>query len=201
MKVGILGGSFDPIHLAHLIIAEEARTKLDLDYVMFIPAGLPWMKSGNNLTGADHRLNMVKIAVQSNTNFKFSTVEVDQPGPSYTVDTLEKISKELGPKTEIFFLLGWDSLAEMPKWKAPYRISKMAKLVAFPRPGFAKPDLSLLESSMPDIANRIVMLDGPYIGISSTTIRAKVASGKSVRYLVPPDVEEYINKNRLYQQP
>jgi len=200
MKVGILGGSFDPIHLAHLIIAEEARIILGLDYVMFIPAGLPWMKSGNSLTGADHRLNMVKIAIQHNTNFKFSTIEVDQPGPTYTVDTLEKLSKELGPKTEMFFLLGWDSLAEMPKWKASYRISKMAKLVAFPRPGFVKPDLSQLESSMPDISNRIVMLDEPYIGISSTKVRARVASGKSIRYLVPEDVEEYINKNRLYQQ-
>ncbi|MCX6004272.1 MAG: nicotinate-nucleotide adenylyltransferase [Chloroflexi bacterium] len=200
MKVGIIGGSFDPIHLAHLIIAEEARAKLELNYVIFIPAGKPWMKSDHEIAGADHRSNMVKTAIQSNSSFRLCTIEVDNPGPSYTVDTLKCLIKELGTETKLFFLVGWDSLAEMPKWKAPYRISKMATLVAFPRPGFAKPDLSQLELSMPEISSRILMLNEPYIGISSTAIRAKVSLGKSIRYLVPSEVEEYINNNKLYAQ-
>jgi nicotinate-nucleotide adenylyltransferase len=199
MKVGIMGGTFDPIHIAHLIIAEEARTRLALDRVVFIPAGEPWMKEEHAVTLAARRVDMVKLAISSNAAFSFSLSEVERPGPTYTVDTLEQLLGELGYDTELFLLLGWDSLAEMIAWKAPYRVSKMATVVAFPRPGFNRPGIAVLERSMPGIAERIVFMDTPCLEISSTAIRKRIAEGGSVRYLVPDAVGQYIADNRLYQ--
>jgi nicotinate-nucleotide adenylyltransferase len=199
MKVGIMGGTFDPIHIAHLIIAEEARTRLALDRVIFIPAGEPWMKTGHIVIVAGHRVEMVRLAITSNPSFSLSLSEIERPGPTYTVDTLELIMGELGYDTQLFLLLGWDSLAEMTAWKAPYRVSKMATVVAFPRPGFNKPEIAMLEKAMPGIAERIVLLDKPYLEISSTGIRKKIAEGGSVRYLVPDAVGQYIAENGLYK--
>lgn len=199
MKVGIMGGTFDPIHIAHLIIAEEARTRLALDRVIFIPAGEPWMKSERIVTVAGQRVEMVKLAMSSNPAFSLSLIEVERPGPTYTVDTLEQLWGELGYDTQMFLLLGWDSVAELPAWHAPYRISKMATVVAFPRPGFNKPELAVLEKSMPGIAERIVFLDEPYLDISSTGIRKRIADGGSVRYLVPDAVGKYIIEHKLYK--
>ncbi|MCX5996934.1 MAG: nicotinate-nucleotide adenylyltransferase [Chloroflexi bacterium] len=198
MKVGIMGGTFDPIHVAHLIVAEEARTRLALDRVIFIPAGNPWMKSEHMVSGAEHRVAMVKLAISSNPAFSLSLIEVERPGPTYTVDTLEGLLGELGYDTQLFLLLGWDSVAELTAWKAPCRISRMATVVAFPRPGFQAPDIAKLEKSMPGIAERIMVLDEPYLGVSSTGIRQRVAGGQSVRYLVPDAVCEYINRHKLY---
>ena len=199
MKVGIMGGTFDPIHIAHLIIAEEARTRLALDRVIFIPAGEPWMKPGHNVSAAGQRVEMVKLAVSSNPAFSLSLSEVERPGPTYTVDTLEQLLGELGYDTQLFLLLGWDSVAELPAWKAPYRVSKMATVVAFPRPGFTKPEIAALEKVMPGIAERMVSLDEPYLEISSTGIRKRIADGGSVRYLVPDAVGQYISEYRLYK--
>jgi nicotinate-nucleotide adenylyltransferase len=198
MKVGIMGGTFDPIHIAHLIVAEEARTRLALDRVIFIPAGNPWMKSEHVVSGAEHRVAMVKLAISSNPAFNLSLIEVERPGPTYTVDTLEQLWGELGYDTQLFLLLGWDSVAELTAWKAPYRISRMATVVAFPRPGFQAPDIAKLEKSMPGISERIRILDEPYLGVSSTGIRQRVAGGQSVRYMVPDAVGEYINRHKLY---
>ena len=198
MKVGIMGGTFDPIHIAHLIIAEEARTRLALDRVIFIPAGEPWMKPGHTISKAGQRVDMVKLAISSNPAFSLSLNETERPGPTYTVDTLEQLMGELGYDTQLFLLLGWDSVAEMASWKAPYRISRMATVAAFPRPGFAKPEIAVLERAMPGIAGRIVFLDAPYLEISSTGIRKRIADGGSVRYLVPDPVGQYITENKLY---
>ena len=199
MKVGIMGGTFDPIHIAHLIIAEEARTRLALDRVIFIPAGEPWMKPGHIVSAAGQRVEMVKLAISSNPAFSLSLSEVERPGPTYTVDTLEQLLGELGYDTQLFLLLGWDSVAELPAWKAPYRVSKMATVVAFPRPGFTKPEIAALERVMPGIAERMVSLDEPYLEISSTGIRKRIADGGSVRYLVPDAVGQYISEYRLYK--
>lgn len=198
MKIGIMGGTFDPIHVAHLIIAEEARTVLNLDQVLFIPAGVPWMKANRQITEAHHRVAMVKLAIESNPHFRISTIEIENPGWTYTVDTLEKLSQEATPETKLFLLLGWDGLGNMPQWKAPYRISKMATLVTFPRPGIEKPDISVLEQSMPGVGDRMIILDGPYLSISSTEIRRRLALGLSIRYLVPDNVERYIVQHGLY---
>ena len=199
MKVGIMGGTFDPPHMAHLIIAELARDRLELDKVIFIPAGDPWMKSAHKVTSADKRVNMVSLAIATNRAFSLSAIEVDRPGPTYTVDTIEKLSGEVGNDTGIFLLLGWDSVADLPSWKAPYRISKMARIVAFPRPGFIKPDLAELGKAMPGIAERILFMDEPNLSISSTCIRKRAREGKSVRYLVPETVGQYIIENDLYK--
>ena len=199
MKVGIMGGTFDPIHIAHLIIAEEARTRLALDRVIFIPAGEPWMKPGHTVSKAGLRVDMVKLAISSNAAFSLSLNETERPGPTYTVDTLEQLLGALGYDTQLFLLLGWDSVAEMTSWKAPYRISKTATVVAFPRPGFSKPEIAVLERAMPGIAERIVFLDAPYLEISSTGIRKRIAEGGSVRYLVSDAVGQYITENKLYK--
>jgi nicotinate-nucleotide adenylyltransferase len=200
MKFGIMGGTFDPIHLGHLIIAEEARSRLDLDKVMFIPAGKPWRKSGHEITPAHHRVEMVKLAIQSNPFFSLVTMEVDRPGSTFTVDTLEQLWKDVGYDSQLFLLMSWESLKDMPNWKAPYRISKMATVVAFPRPGFNRPDLAAMEDVIPGLSERCLMLEEPCIGISSTAIRARVMEAKSIRYLVPDTVEKYIADNGLYKK-
>ncbi len=199
MKVGIMGGTFDPPHMAHLIIAELARDRLELDKVIFIPAGDPWMKSARKVTSADKRVNMVSLAIASNPAFSLSSIEVDRPGPTYTVDTIEQLSGEVGHDAGIFLLLGWDSVTDLPSWKAPYRISKMARIVAFPRPGFTKPDPAELGKVMPGIDQRILLMDEPNLSISSTCIRQRAREGKSVRYLVPETVGQYIIENDLYK--
>jgi nicotinate-nucleotide adenylyltransferase len=198
MKVGIMGGTFDPVHMVHLIIAEKARSELGLDKVIFIPAGEPWMKSDHPVTPAEHRVAMVRLAISSNPAFTVSTMEVDRRGPSYTIDTLEALWEDLGFDTGLFLLVGWDSLATIPSWKAPYRISKMATLVSFPRPGCNKPEMAALETAMPGISERIVIMEKPFIGISSSEIRVDLSHGKSVRYLVPREVEQYIREKGLY---
>jgi nicotinate-nucleotide adenylyltransferase len=194
-----MGGTFDPPHIAHLIIAEAARVRLELDKVVFIPAGEPWMKSSRIVTGAEKRVDMAVLAIDSNPAFSLSLIEVKRPGPTYTVDTIEQLSGEVGYEAGLFLLLGWDSVADLPSWKAPYRISKMARIVAFPRPGFVKPDPAELEKAMPGIAERIVYIEEPYLGISSTCIRQRAREGKSIRYLVPDKVGQYIIENNLYR--
>lgn len=198
MKVGIMGGTFDPPHIAHLIIAEVARVRLELDKVVFIPSGDPWMKSGHKVTSAEKRVEMVGLAIAANPAFSLSLIEVNRPGPTYTIDTIEQLSGEVGYDAGLFLLLGWDSVADLPAWRAPYRISKMARIVAFPRPGFAKPDPADLEKVMPGIAERIVYIDEPSLSISSTCIRQRAREGKSVRYIVPDAVGQYIVEHNLY---
>ena len=199
MKVGIMGGTFDPPHIAHLIIAEVARVSLELDSVIFIPAGDPWMKSPHMVTSAEKRVEMVNLAIATNPAFSLSLIEVKRPGPTYTVDTIEQLSGEVGYEVGLFLLLGWDSVADLPAWKAPYRISKMVRIVAFPRPGFDKPDAANLEKTMPGIAQRIAYINEPFLNISATCIRQRVREGKSVRYIVPDAVGQYIVEHNLYK--
>jgi len=199
MQVGIMGGTFDPPHIAHLIIAEVARVRLGLDKIVFIPSGDPWMKSDHVVTSAGKRVEMVGLAVSTNPAFSLSLIEVNRPGPTYSIDTIEQLSGEVGYDVGLFLLLGWDSVADLPSWKAPYRISKMARIVAFPRPGFARPDPAGLETAMPGIAERIIFIDEPSLSISSTCIRQRVMEGKSVRYMVPDAVMQYIIEHNLYK--
>jgi nicotinate-nucleotide adenylyltransferase len=199
VKVGIMGGTFDPPHIAHLIIAEVARVSLELDSVIFIPAGDPWMKSAHVVTSAEKRVEMVSLAIATNPAFSLSLIEVNRPGPTYTVDTIEQLAGEVGYDAGLFLLLGWDSVADLPAWKAPYRISKMARIVAFPRPGLARPGPAELEKTMPGIAERIVYIDEPFLNISATCIRQRVREGKSVRYIVPDAVWQYVVEHNLYK--
>ncbi len=196
MNVGVLGGTFDPIHVGHLIVAEEARTKLGLEEVLFVPAGEPWLKQDRDVTPAIHRVEMARRAIADNPDFKLSTLEVERSGPSYTVDTLEALQDQLGSGASLFFIIGRDTLAELPLWKDPRKVIQLCQLVVPPRLGSR--DLRHLEKAIPGLLARVVQLDMPVIGISSSVIRQRLSEGMSVRYLVPPGVEAYITEQRIY---
>jgi nicotinate-nucleotide adenylyltransferase len=197
VKIGVLGGTFDPIHIGHLVVAEEARTKLGLSEVLFVPAGQPWLKQDRDITPAIHRVEMVRRAIADNLYFKLSILEVDRAGPSYTVDTLTVLQQQLGSKAEPFFILGRDTLAELPLWKEPRKVIQLCRLVVPPRLGSR--DLRHLEEAMPGLLERVIQLDMPVIGISSSEIRRRIARGLSVRYLVPEGVGKYIVEHELYR--
>ena len=198
MNIGVLGGTFDPIHNGHLIIAEEARARLNLTEVLFVPAGLPWLRMNSPISAAEHRVQMVRLAIGNKPYFKLSTIEVERAGPSYTVDTIAELKGRFGAKGELFFILGWDSLAELPKWREPERLIKLCRLAAVPRVGYPKPDLKALEAAIPGSANRVILLDTPLIDISASVIRQRVARGLSIGRLVPGPVARYIREQGLY---
>jgi len=197
VNIGILGGTFDPIHTGHLVVAEEARQRLKLSEVLFVPAGQPWLKIDHVITPVSDRVEMVRRAIADNPCFKLSTLEVDRPGPSYTVDTIASLRDELGTQS-FFFILGWDSLAGLPRWKQPDKLVQLCQLVIVPRLGLNLSDLSSLASSIPGLRNKVTRLDTPIIGVSSSEIRQRVVQGLSIRYLVPEEVEKYIADRRLY---
>jgi nicotinate-nucleotide adenylyltransferase len=196
VNIGILGGTFDPIHIGHLVIAEEARIKLGFNEVLFVPAGQPWLKQDRNITPADHRVEMVRRAIADNPHFKLCTLEVERPGPSYTVDTLTMLRKQLGSEASLFFVLGRDTLAELPLWKEPKKVVQLCRLVVPPRLG--SKDLKHLETAIPGLLDKFIQLDMPVIGISSAEIRQRLAQGLTIRYLVPAEVEKYITEQKVY---
>jgi len=200
MNIGVLGGTFDPIHMGHLIIAEEVRARLDLAEVLFVPAGQPWLKlnNANAISPPEHRLEMVRLAIADEPAFKLSTMEIDRPGPSYTVDTMAELGSQIGADDKLFFILGWDNLNQLPRWHQPSRLVELCRLVPVRRVGFASPDLDSLEAAVPGLAKSLVMLDTPQIEISASEIRARVARGLSIHQLVPEPVEKYIRENGLY---
>ena len=199
MKIGLLGATFDPVHLGHMAIADEARRSLGLAEVLFIPAGQPWFKSSLTITPAEHRIEMVRLAITDNPEYKISEIEIERAGASYTVDTITELCREHDSKDEIYFILGWDSLEKFPEWREPSRIIDMCFLVAVPRPGWPQPDVSALEKAVPGITRRLILLEGPQVDISSTAIRELVAEGKTIENLVPVAVAGYIIKYGLYQ--
>lgn len=196
MNIGVLGGTFDPIHIGHLVVAEEARIKFGLREVLFVPAGQPWLKLGRNITLAVHRVEMVRRAIADNLHFKLCTLEVERPGPSYTVDTLTMLRKQLGSEASLFFILGRDTLAELPLWKEPEKLIQLCRLVVAPRLG--SKDLKHLETAIPGLLDKVIQLDMPVIGISSSGIRQRIAQGLPIRYLVPAEVEKYITEQKIY---
>ena len=200
MNIGVLGGTFDPVHAGHLVIAEEARLRLSLARVIFVPAGQPWLKTGRTITPAVHRVEMVGRAIAAKPYFELSTVEVDYPGPSYSVETIAILQQQLGAEAKFFFLVGWDSLVELPQWKEPDRLIQLCKVVAVTRPGFSRPDLKALESSVPGVTQSVVWLDIPPVDISSSDIRKRVAQGLSIHDLVSDEVESYIKEKKLYRK-
>ncbi|OGO60583.1 MAG: nicotinate (nicotinamide) nucleotide adenylyltransferase [Chloroflexi bacterium RBG_19FT_COMBO_48_23] len=200
MNIGVLGGTFDPVHAGHLVIAEEARLRLSLARVIFVPAGQPWLKTGRTITPAVHRVEMVRQAIAAKPYFELSIIEVDRPGPSYSVETITILQQQLGAEARFFFLVGWDSLAELPQWKEPDRLIQLCKVVAVTRPGFSRPDLKALESSVPGVTQSVVWLDIPPVDISSSDIRKRVAQGLSIHDLVSDEVESYIKEKKLYRK-
>jgi len=198
MKIGVVGGTFDPVHNGHLAIAREVRARLSLTRILFVPAGQPWLKARRVISAAEHRLEMVRLAIAGCSCCELSTVEIDRPGPSYAVDTIEELGRRLGPGDELFFVLGWDSLAELPRWREPRRLVRLCRLVVIPRPGYPPPDLDLLKEAVPGLSHRVTLLDGPEIDISASLVRRQVARGASIGHLVPGPVERYIREHGLY---
>ncbi len=200
MKLGILGGTFDPVHLGHLIIAEKAMTSLDLDRVLFVPAGDPWLKAGMDITPRQHRLAMVLAAVADNPKFKVSPSELERFGPSYTVETLEEFQEDYGLQTALYFIIGADALRDFGGWRNPQRVLELCTLAVVGRPAQASLDLTELEAILPGIGQRVALVDDVDIDISATDIRQRVAEGRSIKSLVPPAVEAYIQEQHLYKE-
>ena len=201
MNIGVLGGTFDPIHNGHLILAEEARARLNLAELLFVPAGQPWLKMGTPISAAGHRVEMVRLAIADKPYFNLATMEIEKAGPSYAVDTIAELEARFGAGNKLFLVLGWDSLAEFPQWREPSRLITMCYLVVAPRPGYPRPDLNALDIIIPGISQRVTMMDKPEIDISASEIRKRVAQGLSIRHLVPEPVEKYIKQHRLYITP
>lgn len=197
-RVGVLGGTFDPVHLGHLIIAEEVRQKLGLQEVLLVPAGQPWLKGEKDISAVEHRLEMVILATAANPYLNVSTIELESAGPTYSVDTIIEMRAGLGAGAKIHFIVGFDALAELHLWKGPKRLVEMCQVVAVRRPGHGGFDLRSLDSAIPGASERIMIVDVPQIDISATDIRRRVAEGLSIRYLVPDVVETYIAANKLY---
>jgi len=198
MKIGVLGGTFDPIHNGHLAIAEEARARLNLAQVLFVPAGRPRLRKTDPVAATEQRVQMVCLALADKPYFKISTIEVERAGHSHMVDTITELRKQFGSKVEFFLILGWDSLVELPRWIGPSRLIKMCRLVAVPRPGYNQPDLQALETEIPGLSQRVILLDEPRLDISATEIRNRVSRGLSITHLVPVLVDEYIKQHKLY---
>ena len=200
MKIGVLGGTFDPIHRGHLAVAEAARNRLGLAEVYFVPAARTPLKESGTILAAEHRVPMVRLAIAAYPYFKLSTIEIDRPGLSYTVDTISALRDKMGAGNELYFIIGWDSVTQLPLWKEPARIIQMCRLVAVPRPGYSLPDSDSLEAAIPGLAQRLILLDEPKIDISATEIRQRAKRGESISHLVPEPVAEYIRTKKLYQR-
>jgi nicotinate-nucleotide adenylyltransferase len=200
-RTGIMGGSFDPIHMAHLLMAETVREALSLELVLFMPAGTQPLKQGRAATPAVQRADMVELALRGNPAFALSRVDIDRPGPSYTADSLEELRREWGKEQEtaIWFILGSDSLLTFPDWREPERILAQARLAVVRRPTF-KAALAPLEAKVPGLTAAIDWVDAPLLEISGTDIRRRVAEGFSIRYRVPETVRDYIEAYKLYSK-
>jgi nicotinate-nucleotide adenylyltransferase len=196
MRLGLFGGTFDPIHLGHLILAEGCRESCELDRVWFVVAGQPPHKPGGP-TAVGHRLEMVRIAVAGHPAFEVSEIEAQRPGPHYSVETLEAVHRER-PEDELFFLIGADSLMDLPFWRQPERILELATLVVVNRPGI-DPAQSLLTLNLSPSTRPARHVTIPPIGIASHDLRRRVAEGRSIRYQVPRGVEAYIEAQGLYR--
>jgi nicotinate-nucleotide adenylyltransferase len=200
--IGILGGTFDPIHIAHLAIAEEAREAVGLQMVLFVPAGLPVHKPGRPVSPAEDRVAMVAAAIADNPAFALSRAEIDRPGPSYAVDTLETLAAEItaaGGRPDLVFILSSEAYAGLPTWRRPERIVELCRMAVVPRPGVDPVDPVAMARLVPGADRRTMVIDGPMLAVSGSTIRSRVAAGRSIRYLVPDAVIAYIGDHGLYR--
>ena len=199
IRIGVMGGSFDPPHIAHLIMAESVREALALDRVLFVPARDQPLKPGMGVAPVHHRVEMVRLAITDNPHFALSTIDIDRAGPSYTVDTLRLLREEWGgpERASLWFIVGADSLISFPRWRDPDGILTQARLAVVRRPDYAL-DLVQLHAQVPQLADSVDWIDAPLIDISSTGIRARIQEGRSVRYLFPDAVQEYIEAHGLY---
>lgn len=197
-RLGVLGGTFDPIHHGHLVAAQEAHDQLGLDLVLFVPAGNPPHKPAHPISAPDHRLRMVELAIADKSEFALSRVDLDRPGPCYTADTLILLRKEWGPGPTFFFIEGADSLAEITTWYRPDRLIELSELAVVQRPG-AELDLQRLEEELPGLGEHLHWVHMPQLEISSSELRARVRDGRPISYLLPESVEAYVREQGLYR--
>lgn len=195
-RLGVMGGTFDPIHYGHLVTAEEALQQFGLDGMIFVPTGRPWMKEHEVVSPPEDRYLMTVIATASNPLFRVSRLEVDRDGPTYTVDTLRGMKAELGTETDLFFVTGADAVLEIFQWKDPGELFELAHFIAATRPGY---DIAGFSAHAPSKHPGITVMKVPALAISSTDIRARIAASRPIRYLVPEGVKSYIEKAGLYR--
>lgn len=198
LRAGLLGGSFDPPHIGHLMLAEQARDQLDLSLVFLVPAGQPPHKLDRAMTPVADRVHMTELAIASNPAFRLSRVDADRPGPHYTIDLVRLVREQLPDDAGLFFLMGFDSLRDLPTWREPARLIRTVQLVALTRPDVPI-DWESLEASLPGVRERVTLLDMPELEIASNDIRRRVREGRSIRYMVPDAVREYIEEQGLYR--
>jgi nicotinate-nucleotide adenylyltransferase len=201
MRIGVFGGTFDPVHLGHLILAEQCREQGQLEQVWFVPAASPPHKQGQALTPFAQRVEMLALAIAGQPAFRIDELEKDRPGPSYTVHTLEEIQRR-HPEAELFLPVGSDTLIDLPHWYQPVRVLEMAELLVTHRPGWPLPELADLRAALrlpPEARLRLQVVEAPLIDIASRDLRCRATAGRTLRYLLPRAVEAYIHDKRLYR--
>ena len=201
MRLGVFGGTFDPVHLGHLILAEQCREQAKPDQVLFVPAARPPHKLNHEMTKFDQRVEMLQLAISGHPVFRVDEIEKNRPGPSYTYLTLEELRQQ-HPAVELYLIVGADSLNDLPQWVQPRRILELATLLVVPRPGWEMAELETLQQSLSlpaDFPLRLQMIHAPLIDIASREVRQRIAQRRSVRYLIPRAVEAYIADKDLYQ--
>lgn len=196
-RIGIFGGTFDPVHIGHLIAATELRHRLALDRLIFAPAGRPPHKSARDVSDDRHRLAMLRLALHDLPRFEVTAIDIERDGPSYTADLLALLKAELAPD-RFFFLMGNDSLRDLPTWHRPDRIAELAELGVAARPG-APIDLASIIRALPAARGRVHLVPTPLIGIASSDVRRRVQHGEPITFQVPPSVEAYIDQEGLYR--
>ena len=200
VRLGIFGGTFDPVHVGHVAVAECVRVEARIDRVLFVPAGRPWFKDGLHVSAASHRLEMVRLVVSGNPHFDLSDIEVRRDGPTYTVDTLSALRAAVGDCVEFCLVLGMDALNELHRWHRPSDVLDTATIVGVARPGTASLDRAALESIREGASDEVCVIRGPMVRVSAADIRRRVAAGLSIRRLVHTDVRDYIDRHELYQK-
>lgn len=201
-KLAIMGGTFDPIHMGHLVTAEAVRDEFNIDEVLFVPTGNPPHKSNINVTTAEHRYLMTVLATAANDHFNVSRIEIDRDGITYTIETIKELKRIYGKTVKLYFITGADAMHEILTWKAPEELLQLCTFVAVTRPGYNKQELlDKVTSLRAQFKSSIRFLEVPALAISSSDIRKRVEVGRSIKYLVTEEVEKYINKHKIYIHP
>ncbi len=198
MRLGVLGGTFDPVHRGHLALAGAARDELGMEQVLFVPAGQPWRKTGQEIGANEDRLAMLRLALEGDPSFQIATLELERSGPSYTADTLEALAAQRRGD-ELYFIVGQDALADLPNWVRPERILELARLAVARRPEVSAEAREEAQRRVPGLRERVVWLKMPPVEVSATEIRERVRRGQPISGMVPPAVERYIGEHGLYR--
>lgn len=200
-RIGLMGGTFDPIHYGHLVTAEAALASFDLDQVIFVPSGKPPHKKNYHVSPSEDRYLMTILAVATNAHFRVSRVEMERRGYTYAIDTVKAFRKDYGDEAQLFFITGADAILEILTWHKVEELLELCQFIAATRPGFDLRALDSVTKELPDLNGKLHFLEVPALAISSTDIRQRVADGRPIKYLLPETVEYYIYKTNLYRNP